>query len=149
MNDFGDISNNAADFSRSLMAIADYVEGSFEKVIRKAMIDLYRAIVTETPVDTGRAKASWGLDIVPSNYVAPEKEYSDEEIKQIVSETVSDFKFSIHDSTVFIYNNLEYIEGLEDGDSTQKPAGMVTVSLAAFTAHFNNSLREYQGLRPT
>ncbi len=149
MNDFGDISNNAADFSRSLMAIADYVDGSFEKVVRKAAIDLYRSIVTPTPVDTGRAKASWGLDVSHTDYVADEREYSEEEIKQIVNETVSDFKFSIHDNTVTIYNNLEYIEFLEDGSSTQAPTGMVSLSLAAFTAHFNAALVGLQGLGPT
>ena len=39
MSNFNDISNNAAGFSKSLMAMSDYVDGSMEKIIRKACID--------------------------------------------------------------------------------------------------------------
>ncbi len=148
MSNFDDISNNAADFSRSLNEIADYVDTSYEKIVRKVCIDIYKAIVTKTPVLTGRAKASWGIDVNPSDYKAPDREYSEGEIRQMVSENVSEFKLSVHDGTVTIYNNLEYIEALEDGHSDQAPSGMVSLSLAAFTTKFNNGLRNFRGLDP-
>ena len=148
MSNFSNISNNAADFSNALTALADHTTGSIEKVIRKSCIDLYRSIVEKTPVDTGRAKASWGLSTHHTNDEASEN-MTPEEAVQVVSETMSDFKFTVHDDQVIIYNNLEYIEALENGHSQgQAPAGMVSISLVEFTAKFNNDLQDIEGLDP-
>jgi len=147
---FDAISNNAADFSKALMGIADYVDGSFEKVVRKACIDLYRAIVEKTPVKFGRAKASWSLATSHASDVHDNEDgYSFNEIDQIIQENVSGFKLSVHDSTVFIYNNIEYIEYLENGTSKQAPAGMVSISLVEFETFFNNALRGLEGISGT
>ena len=140
------ISTNAADFSRSLMAMSVYIDGSIEKVLRKACIDLYRAIAEKTPVDTGRAKASWSLSTHYADDKATEAEYSYNEVKQIIKDNVSGFKFSVHDGQVVIYNNMEYIDILESGTgSEQAPNGMVSISLVEFTAFFNNALHELGG----
>ena len=146
----GAISNNAAGFSRSLMGLMDYVDGSVGKVIRKASIDLYRDIVEQTPVDTGRAKANWALSTVEANPDIRDKDgYSANELAVIISGEISDFKFDITDGVVWITNNLEYIEQLEDGTSEQAPYGMVSVSLARFEAHFNDALIGLKGLSKT
>ena len=142
------ISSNARDFSSSLTKFADNTTGSIEKVIRKSCIDLYRAIVEKTPVDMGRAKASWGLSTYNSNDVISEDKegMSFNEINEIIESTVSDFTFSVHDDQVVIYNNLEYITVLESGDgSKQAPLGMVSISLTEFTAFFNDRLKEMDG----
>ena len=147
MSNFSNISNNAADFSNALTALADHTTGSIEKVIRKAFIDLYRSIVEKTPVDTGRAKASWGLSTHHTNDEASEN-MTPEEAVQVVSDNISDFTFKAQDDQVIIYNNLEYIEYLENGTSQQAPSGMVSLSLVEFTAFFNNALRDIEGLDP-
>jgi len=147
MSNFSNISNNAADFSNALTALADHTTGSIEKVIRKACIDLYRSIVEKTPVDTGRAKASWGLSTHHTNDEASEN-MTPEEAVQVVSDNISDFTFKAQDDQVIIYNNLEYIEYLENGTSQQAPSGMVSLSLVEFTAFFNNALRDIEGLDP-
>lgn len=144
-----DIAGNAADFSKSLQSLYDYVNGSIEKVIRKACIDLYRSIVERTPVDTGRAKANWQISTSDSDYVRGDVDgFSFNEIKTIVEDEISDFRFELHDGVVIIYNNLEYIEALENGSSQQAPAGMVSVSLVEFTNHFNRALAEFEGFEP-
>jgi hypothetical protein len=135
-----DIPRNAEGFSNALLEMAKYVDGEAEKVIRKACIDLYRRIVERTPVDTGRAKASWMIDVVDTSQTAGEGEYSASEIKGIIQSHISDFKFEIGDGVVIIYNNLEYISYLENGTSQQAPSGMVAVSLAEFESHFNTQL---------
>jgi len=147
MTNFDSISDNAAGFASSLMALATHVDGSIEKVIRKACIDLYRRIATRTPVDTGRAKASWGLATYHANDMQSDPEgYSFNEVAQIIESNVSGFEFSVHDDMVIIYNNLEYIEGLENGTSKQAPSGMVSISLSEFTAFFNKQLQGIEGL---
>lgn len=147
---FDAVPGNAVDFSKSLMSLADHVDGSFGKIIRKACIDLYRAIVEKTPVDTGRAKASWSLSTHhASDEQEPRDGYTFNEIEQIIKDNVADFKVSIHDDQVVIYNNLEYIEFLEDGTSDQAPNGMVSISLVEFETFFNNALRGIEGASAT
>lgn len=145
-----DIPGRAADFARSLMDLADYVEGNFEKVLRKACVDLYRKVVERTPVDTGRAKASWGISTSGEQRPQPKDiELSFNEVKTIIDEHVRGFILDIHDNKIIISNNVEYIEFLESGDSKQAPRGMVAVSLVEFTAHFNKALQGIEGLSPT
>jgi len=149
LNDLSDIPGNAADFAKSLDKLSDYVTGSVEQVIRKACIDLYRMIVERTPVDTGRAKANWQISTTDSDSALDEKNgFSFNEIKSIVEAEISDFKFELYDDQVIIYNNLEYIGGLENGTSAQAPYGMVSVSLVEFTDHFNRALAGFEGLEP-
>lgn len=144
-----DVPVNAAAFSKSLKALAGYATGNVEKVIRKTCIDLYRRIVERTPVDTGRAKANWQMSTTTTASELYDKDgYSFNEINEIVSAEISDFTFELGDDQVFIYNNLEYIPYLEDGSSTQAPAGMVEISLVEFTNYFNLELGKLEGLEP-
>jgi len=142
-----DIQTSAAGFSDALMDMADYVDESIEQVIRKACIDLYTAIVERTPVDTGRAKGSWQLSTHHSNFVEPESTaISTSDIASIVNDNVSGFNMDVQDEQVVIYNNLEYIEHLENGTSQQAPAGMVSVSLMEFEQFFREALQGLDGV---
>lgn len=143
-----DIPGNAAAFVKSLNALHEYTTKSFEQVIRKACIDLYQMIIERTPVDTGRAKANWQISTHSDSSISSKEGFSFNEIKSIVEAEINDFTFEIRDSQVVIYNNLEYIEHLENGTSAQAPAGMVAISLVEFTSHFNRSLAEFEGLEP-
>lgn len=144
MFDSNEVSSNAAAFSQSLMRLMDRVDGSIDAVIRKSCIDLYRRIALKTPVDTGRAKLNWQISTVDSGAVKGEegRRYSDSEIQAFIDAEVGEFDLTIRDDQVWIYNNVEYIPDLEGGYSNQAPEGMVAVSLAEFTAHFNRYLAE-------
>lgn len=146
MDNFDAISDTAVGFSDSLMKLSAYVDGSVEKVIRKACIDLYRRIVERTPVDTGRAKGNWSLGVVPIAPVGAFDNVSFDKVNAIINKNVSQFKFTLSDEVVYITNNLDYIEYLENGTSVQAPAGMVVVSLTEFQAHFTDALRGLEGL---
>ncbi len=134
------IQANAAAFSSALMDICNEVDGNVEMVIRKACFDLYAMIVKRTPVDTGRAKGSWGIGTEHSPDFLPPGDYGDT-VEMVGEATMGAFTFHVEDSQVIIYNNLDYIEKLESGDgSKQAPEGMVAISLAEFEAHFRNAL---------
>ncbi len=131
------IAINADAFSRQLGALALRVDGAFEKVVRKTCFDLYARIVKRTPVKTGRAKASWGIGLQASSKVLPPGEYDTNVMVDAVTDDAYSFMhYSIKDDEVIIYNNVEYISHLEDGHSGQAPSGMVAISLAEFTHHF-------------
>ena len=135
---------NAREFSRQLNRLGRYVEGSVDAVIRKTCLDLYRAIVERTPADTGRARASWGISTSNQGDEASASfdESSRPRATRGKSETgkkMSRFSAMPISGRVVIYNNLVYIEPLEQGWSLQAPAGMVAVSLAEFNKHLRTN----------
>lgn len=101
-------------------------------LVRKAVIDLLVRIRENTPIDTGRAQASWqfGIGVEPEGKV-PEGDYKDK-VAKIAAKTVEEIA-SAPAGEWFIANHLDYIEALEAGWSKQQPAGMVALALREFT----------------
>lgn len=79
----------------------NFVKTELNTLIKKTTIDIHNEVVTRTPVDTGRARASWDYSFTTSNGVVEGH----------------------------INNYVEYIVYLEHGWSDQAPAGMVAISL--------------------
>jgi hypothetical protein len=134
------MSVDATGFANALRDLANTVSTRANEVIRKACIDLYTKIVMRTPVDTGRARASWQISTSGVGSNVWEGGASASEIASNINQNVSDFRVEINADTVTIYNNLEYISFLENGHSQQAPTGMVAVSLAEFEQHFRRHL---------
>jgi hypothetical protein len=98
-----------------------------------------------TPVDTGRARASWAIGVgAPSDYVPPDVDPATkrERARQrrkggspppIFEAPTPTDALSLIDGNEVIYvtSNLPYMEALENGHSKQAPAGMVRVTVAA------------------
>ncbi len=128
------ITDNAKEFSKQLERLASFVEDAVvDKVIRKTCFDLYATIAERTPRDTGWAIANWSITAHEPN---TEVHSADRPLM-----TYSDFDYRVQDDKVTIYNNLEYIEALEDGHSQQAPAGMVAVSLAEFNIKLDRNMK--------
>lgn len=125
------------------------IEGEALLIVKKVISEVFVRIVMRTPVDTGRARASWqfGVGTSPSG-VAPDKEYpelKDKEISetQVRAAVASALEgISVAPASVwFISNNLEYIEALEAGWSKeQAPAGMVSLTLREMTRQLEQEL---------
>lgn len=121
-----------ADVNKFNAAIQEFARLKTEEeallIVRKVVIDAYSRIVDRTPVDTGRARASWqfGFNTEPGGKV-PEGDYK-AMIAGIVAENVA--KIEAAPAAVwYIANHLDYIEALEAGWSKQAPAGMVSLTL--------------------
>lgn len=128
------ITINAVEFERQLERAASFMESQYVQVVRKVVIDLFANIVVRTPVDTGRARANWNI--------SSSGESSYRFLSSNMLEKIKDFTFTIHDDEIIIYNNLEYIEALENGHSDQAPVGMVSISLIEFDMHIRNEMRK-------
>lgn len=114
-----------SDLSRRMAALYDRkVVQRVEKQVRATALDLLGTLKVRTPVDTGRARANWHLDIgSPSvQLIAPGGD-----------PTPSFAGYSI-EKTVFISNNVPYIRRLNEGHSQQAPAGFVEDSITAVRA---------------
>lgn len=90
-----------------------------EKHVLKVALDIYGTLKVVTPVDTGRARANWHMDIdTPTVRIV--------EPGQDTSPNISQYKIG---QTVFVSNNLPYIRRLNDGWSSQAPAGFVEAAI--------------------
>jgi len=122
---------NMRQFDVDLDAFANKLGIARKTVYRKVTVDLWTSITFATPVDTGRARASWNIasgtpdPSVPDEGVtfASPPQLDTAEVGKITGETV-----------VWITSNLPYIEPLEHGHSKQAPIGMVMVSVAEVVA---------------
>jgi len=103
-------------------------------VAKRTVFDLHRRITYLTPVRTGRARASWGISYgsVPNDPGEPRGKG-----RVAISARRSRMNpgdFSDGYGVWWVYNNLPYIQRLEDGYSKQAPAGMVAIALAELEA---------------
>ena len=116
-------------------------------VNRTACFAVHENIVRRTPIDTGRAKSSWNLaedeadpDVTPAlkdvvNFstgaiietAAPGASPLSAEQAELVARGQQDH-ITTTAPVIVISNNLPYIEALENGYSSQAPAGMFQVS---------------------
>jgi hypothetical protein len=109
--------------------IAENLGREVEKVVRKAALRVDQVVVMGTPVDTGRARGGWILTIGKPSSEGPPDTPLDPGGGSAMAQAVSASKgFKAGKGvlgSIFITNNVEYIQALEDGRSAQAPAGMV------------------------
>lgn len=115
-------------FNADLEAFAKKIDLAPKVVVQRITADLHNRITQRTPVDTGRARASWDVkEGAPSEYLpAPGEKNGPDPSATIAS---IDGK-----QPVFITTALDYVQYLEAGSSQQAPAGMVALSLAEVEA---------------
>lgn len=103
------------ELTTNIKELADALEVDVGVVKRKIALDLYADIQRKTPVDTGRARNTWGVGDSPVH-------------KPGVG------AISKGMNPTYISNNLPYITRLEFGYSKQAPHGMVRIALASMEA---------------
>lgn len=83
-------------------------------------LSVQREVVMNTPVDTGRARSNWFM----GNGSAP-RHVTEDTTAQNLMDGIAQAQKIKSDDTVYISNNLPYINRLNDGHSQQAPAGFV------------------------
>jgi len=107
-----------------------------QQILKSVAFFLYGRVVELTPVDTGRARASWTLvsGEVADTTVAPER--TSERDKPLSNPpSVTEYPggkigFVELANVYTIANALPYIVALEEGHSGQAPAGMAKIAAA-------------------
>jgi len=132
-------------FTADLEAFAKQIGVELGTVVKKTTLDLLGKIVARTPVKTGRARGSWivSLDtssetsLPPGDYPAYHESSSAANAAVSVATPELDVLTAPGGNpyrTVWISNNLPYIQPLNDGHSTQAPAGYVEMTVAEVEA---------------
>jgi hypothetical protein len=117
------------------------LKGDVEKAGRAVALDIFSRIIVKTPVDTGRARGNWMIDInrapegmLTVGFGPGVAEGGDRGANasaaqanaMLQAERLVRFRVG---ATISIRNTLPYIVKLEHGHSGQAPAGMVKVTL--------------------
>lgn len=96
-------------------------------ILRKVALELFTRVIMRSPVDTGRFRGNWQVEIgTPSGEVL---DRFDKSGSQAVSDATSVVSKWEGDTAIFLFNNLPYAMRLEDGWSGQAAQGMVRVTL--------------------
>ena len=125
------MSTNLQNFNRALENAATKIRGDMQKFHKQVCLEVLKRIVYRTPVDTGRARGNWQVEIGRSASGILEVEgnknlMADLAMRNGISKLGDISPFSL----VHITNNLEYIYYLEyDRRSKQSPEGMVEITL--------------------
>lgn len=111
-------------FGSQLTAFVSGAEKKVERTVRAVKLELFRSVILDTPVDTGRARGNWQATLD-----SPATEETENESMSVALAGVAANLGKVNDVS-FLANNLPYIEELEDGSSKQAPAGMVRRNMA-------------------
>jgi len=123
-----------ARFSADLQNFVRTTKSDAVTLQRVVSIQVLTGVVKRTPVDTGRARGSWQLD-VSDNLPSPTQRI-DSTGEQTINKGMATLGFLTFGRIVRISNTVEYIGFLEDGSSSQAPNGMVSVTLNEVGAQF-------------
>lgn len=115
-------------FSQDVGRFAKQSPQKADQARRKIILDLFSAIIVDTPVDTGRAQGNWQTTAEEPAHGTIERFGEAESIAEI------DQNISGPDGVTYMANNLPYIEPLEYGHSGQAPEGMVRKNVARIGA---------------
>jgi hypothetical protein len=108
------------DLSKLGRVIQHQVETQTEEEYRAFAFDVFGEVLRKTPVDTGRARANWHIQINTPDYSTDEG-------------TIPKYQDVNADGfpNIYISNGLSYIGSLDDGISKQAPNGITLPALAA------------------
>lgn len=123
---------NLSDFSRRITLRGRKIAENADKLTRKVALAADQAVVSATPVDTGRARSNWIAQIgAPASQViepyAPGEAGSTgnsnvQAATDQAEQVISGYNYG---EEIHITNNLPYIQRLNDGHSAQAPANFV------------------------
>ena len=109
------MASNEANFNRAALQLEAEMLEAVEIEFKSIAFEFLARVQLGTPVDTGRARANWGLvDSAPGTT----------EDNPVVSVTKDGI------NVIFLYNNLPYIISLEMGSSQQAPSGFIRLVAA-------------------
>lgn len=122
------------DFATRMSRLSVQVEGNVEQAVKDCAKAVARTAINATPVDTGRARSNWTVELdqafsrlfpahVPGEKGSTGEANAEAAINQ-ANEAIERFDITVNRS-VHISNSLPYIGALNDGHSRQAPAGFV------------------------
>ena len=149
-------------FALDIKKFAQKAGDNADKVVRKVVLDIGRSLVERTPVGNpdlwqnpdnkpegyvgGHARANWshsvGAPVVQEFDAVDEKDWEGHNVSRGRIEAALDEIPKMAGKVHYIQNSLPYMQALEDGHSTQAPAGIVAVTEVEFQDYVQKAIGE-------
>lgn len=117
-----------ASWSIKPVRFAGLIKEEINAAARALALDLFSVIMVRSPVDTGRFRGNWQIDIAVPALAALER-FDKAGQATILTETQKLLAFKLG-QTISFRNNVPYSVRLEYGYSGKAPSGMVRVTIA-------------------
>ena len=143
-------------FSSDIQKFAKKCVTRSDMVVRKVVLDIGRSLVEKTPVGNpdlwqnpdnkpegyvgGHARANWSHSI--GALVNQEFKEIDATGGASIDRIISSVPVKAAGEVHYIQNSLPYMQALEDGHSTQAPAGIVAVTEVEFHDYVQKAIGE-------
>lgn len=118
----------AGAFALDISKFVNQAKLDTKTAVQKIAMEAFKRVILRTPVDTGRARANWGV-MVGSPYAG-----ATDAVDKTGAATMAAMMAAVRawngQGTVYMCNNLQYSIPLEYGHSKQAPGGMVRVTIA-------------------
>ena len=143
-------------FSEDIQKFAQHCIDNADLVVRKTVLDVGKSLVERTPVGNpdlwqnpdnkpegyvgGHARANWSHSI--GALVNQEFKEIDATGGASIDRIISSVPVKAAGKVHYIQNSLPYMQALEDGHSTQAPAGIVAVTEVEFQDYVQKAIGE-------
>lgn len=121
---------SAGTFEIDIARFVAKAKGNVDLVVRKISLDIFKRVIIKSPVDTGRFRGNWQVQIgsIPAGTLELEDKSGTATVAKVTAETLGLKAGEI----IYLVNNLPYARRLEYGYSKQAPSGMVRITLQEF-----------------
>lgn len=128
------------DLANKLNRLSKQIPVNVARGLKETVLVIDQVVVTETPVDTGRARSNWVVGTGPSTaavdaYAPGTKGSTGGANTDAALQQARDFLASTDVKVIYISNNLGYIQYLNEGSSAQAPAGFIEAAVQAGIDH--------------
>lgn len=133
------MANDLDRLSRKMRQTAIQIETGATAMTRKVALVIDQTLVIATPVDTGRARSNWVVEVGKQPTRDTREPYSPGDHGSTGAANASAaiaqgqravMAYNREDEYIFITNNLHYIKDLNEGKSPQAPPGFVQTAIA-------------------
>jgi hypothetical protein len=139
-------------FARKMRVTGAVVQDNGDILLRKVALAVDAAVVLATPVDTGRARSNWQVELgaAPEGVREPFSEGAEgstagPNAQAAIAAGQAVIAQARGTDVIHITNNLTYIAALNDGSSAQAPAGFVEEAVHAGVKQVNDARVTIEG----
>jgi hypothetical protein len=141
---------SSKEFDRTLMRYVDAVDKEIEETITEVSKEVFFKIVDNSPVLTGKYKASNTLDtgeepgadvgVFKGKFSGGSREARSRQAKAYQERRYKNWKWKVRHGVIWIINNVLYARKLEHGWSSRAPHGIYAITLASVQARLKRAL---------
>jgi len=116
-------------FSKRMKARADEVLVGGNNAVRTLALAINQVVISETPVDTGHARANWQVSVTKP--ITEEIDEEDKSGQATINRNAGIITKTNPGAVIILANNVPYINQLNEGSSAQAPKQFVQQSILA------------------